>query len=376
MDTPSLRDFAAAMADRGIDVVRFNLPYVEAGRKAPGPRARDEACWRAVAAQLRPSAKRLVLGGRSYGGRMASHVAAEGVACDGLLFLAYPLHPPGKPTELRTDHLARITRADALPARYARPVRRPATARGARSPHCRARRFIASRAPTTATRSAVARAPTSRRSSPTPPPRGSRCCRARDPWRAITASRGEWTSAPRARCVRRSRGRAWAGIGCARGSLGRRGTSSRSTCTSQRGSGNFSLLMRAPPIPAQARTTAVELHARCGRVGAASRDAFDAARRRRAGGAAVRRSAHKEREVAGPPSRRTRGSTRSTVPPERSSRGADLPPRPPAGSPCGTRPMPSRPAPAAFPPHVGGRARRSGSTARRSARRRDRRSSR
>ena len=109
MDTPSLRDFAAALADRGIDVVRFNLPYVEAGRKAPGPRARDEACWRAVAAELRPSAKRLVLGGRSYGGRMASHVAAEGVTCDGLIFLAYPLHPPGKPTELRVDHLARIT---------------------------------------------------------------------------------------------------------------------------------------------------------------------------------------------------------------------------------------------------------------------------
>ena len=108
LDTPSLVAYADAMAARGAHVVRFNLPYVEAGRKAPGPQARDEACWRDVAAALRPRAARLLLGGRSYGGRMASHVAAEGVACDGLVFLAYPLHPPGKPTQLRTAHLERI----------------------------------------------------------------------------------------------------------------------------------------------------------------------------------------------------------------------------------------------------------------------------
>ena len=108
LDTPSLVAYAEAMAARGTHVVRFNLPYVEAGRKAPGPQARDEACWRAVATALRPRAKRLVLGGRSYGGRMASHVVADGVACDGLVFLAYPLHPPGKPAQLRTAHLERI----------------------------------------------------------------------------------------------------------------------------------------------------------------------------------------------------------------------------------------------------------------------------
>lgn len=108
METPSLRAYAEGMAVRGIGVVRFNLPYVEAGRKAPGPAARDEACWRAVAAHLRPATRRLFLGGRSYGGRMASQAVADGVACDGLVFLAYPLHPPGKPTALRTAHLARI----------------------------------------------------------------------------------------------------------------------------------------------------------------------------------------------------------------------------------------------------------------------------
>ncbi len=108
MDTPSLRAYADAVADRGVRVVRFNLPYVEAGRRAPGPRARDEACWRDVGAFLRPRAVRLVIGGRSYGGRMASHVVAEGAPCDGLVLLAYPLHPPGKPGDLRTAHLASI----------------------------------------------------------------------------------------------------------------------------------------------------------------------------------------------------------------------------------------------------------------------------
>jgi uncharacterized protein len=108
LDTPSLVAYAAAMAARGMQVVRFNLPYVEAGRKTPGPQARDETCWRDVATALRSRAKRLLLGGRSYGGRMASHVVADGVSCEGLVLLAYPLHPPGKPDRLRTAHLERI----------------------------------------------------------------------------------------------------------------------------------------------------------------------------------------------------------------------------------------------------------------------------
>ncbi len=106
--TPSLVAYADAIAARGVQVVRFNLPYVEAGRKAPGPQARDEQCWRDVADQLRSRARRLVLGGRSYGGRMATHVVADGVACAGLVLLAYPLHPPGKPERLRAAHLERI----------------------------------------------------------------------------------------------------------------------------------------------------------------------------------------------------------------------------------------------------------------------------
>jgi hypothetical protein len=107
-ETPSLVAYAEAMAARGMRVVRFNLPYVEAGKKTPGPQARDEACWRGIATALRLRAPRLLLGGRSYGGRMASHVVAAGVPCAGLVLLAYPLHPPGKPERLRTAHLERI----------------------------------------------------------------------------------------------------------------------------------------------------------------------------------------------------------------------------------------------------------------------------
>lgn len=121
METPSLRAYAEAMAARGVRVVRFNLPYVEAGRKSPGPAARDQACWRDVAAALRPEAKTLVLGGRSYGGRMASHVAADGAPCDALVFLAYPLHPPGKPEQLRSAHLGQI----AMPMLFLQGTRDP-----------------------------------------------------------------------------------------------------------------------------------------------------------------------------------------------------------------------------------------------------------
>jgi predicted alpha/beta-hydrolase family hydrolase len=105
MATPSLAAAAVALATRGIDVVRFNLPWSERGRRSPGAPAPDIACWHAVAAALRPSARRLLLGGRSYGGRMATHAAATGAPCDGLVLLAYPLHPPGKPERLRDAHL-------------------------------------------------------------------------------------------------------------------------------------------------------------------------------------------------------------------------------------------------------------------------------
>jgi uncharacterized protein len=101
--------FATALADRGIDVVTFNFLYTELGRRIPDPNARLESCWRAVIEAARgriTSGDKLAIGGKSMGGRIASQVAAHGAGdLAGLVFLGYPLHPPGRPDRLRSAHL-------------------------------------------------------------------------------------------------------------------------------------------------------------------------------------------------------------------------------------------------------------------------------
>lgn len=108
MHTGALASIAKALAGGGINVVRFNFPYAEAGRRIPDPQPRLEACYRAVADHVRNRAMRLFLGGRSMGGRIASHIVADGYSANGLVFLSYPLHPPGKPDRIRDAHLAKI----------------------------------------------------------------------------------------------------------------------------------------------------------------------------------------------------------------------------------------------------------------------------
>jgi predicted alpha/beta-hydrolase family hydrolase len=105
--------FARALARRGSHTVTFNFPYTEQGRRLPDRAETLEACFRQVVAAVRARASlargRFVIGGKSMGGRIASQIAAEGVAdLAGLLFLGYPLHPPGRPAMLRAAHLARI----------------------------------------------------------------------------------------------------------------------------------------------------------------------------------------------------------------------------------------------------------------------------
>jgi predicted alpha/beta-hydrolase family hydrolase len=104
--------FAGALAARGIDTVTFNFLYTEQGRRLPDPKGKLEACYRAViaaVAQRKNSADRLAIGGKSMGGRIASQVAADGAPdVVGLVFLGYPLHPPGKPDQLRARHLPDI----------------------------------------------------------------------------------------------------------------------------------------------------------------------------------------------------------------------------------------------------------------------------
>lgn len=109
LHTPGLVRYAETLAVRGVGAVRFNFPYTEAGRKIPDPPSRLEACFRAVAEEVRSRAAALYLGGRSMGGRIASHLLADGFAAQGLVLLSYPLHPPGQPQRLRASHLKRIS---------------------------------------------------------------------------------------------------------------------------------------------------------------------------------------------------------------------------------------------------------------------------
>lgn len=97
------------MADLGIGVVRFNFPYAEARRRVPDPQRTLEVCYRAVAEHVARRVGASLLGGRSMGGRIASHLAAAGFPARGLVFLSYPLHPPGQPDRLRDKHLVKIT---------------------------------------------------------------------------------------------------------------------------------------------------------------------------------------------------------------------------------------------------------------------------
>lgn len=106
--------FAEGLAARGVEVVTFNFPYTEAKRGAPDKPPVLEACWRDVIAAVRPSlaGRKLAIGGKSMGGRIASMVASMGAAAqpvaDALVFLGYPLHPPKRPAELRAKHLPKI----------------------------------------------------------------------------------------------------------------------------------------------------------------------------------------------------------------------------------------------------------------------------
>jgi predicted alpha/beta-hydrolase family hydrolase len=107
--------FAEGLARRGVDTVTFNFPYTEQGRRLPDRAETLEACFLAVITAVRARESlakgRLVIGGKSLGGRIASHVAAAGVpGLAGLVFLGYPLHPPGRPEQLRARHLARVGR--------------------------------------------------------------------------------------------------------------------------------------------------------------------------------------------------------------------------------------------------------------------------
>jgi predicted alpha/beta-hydrolase family hydrolase len=105
-----LTTVAKGLAAAGHRVVLMNFPYSEDRRGAPDPPALLEATIDAVATWAEQSlgARRVVLGGKSMGGRMASQLVAKGRPAAGLVFLGYPLHPPGHTEKLRDAHLAAI----------------------------------------------------------------------------------------------------------------------------------------------------------------------------------------------------------------------------------------------------------------------------
>jgi uncharacterized protein len=108
--TPFLLRVAEDLAASGRQALLYNFPYADAGRRAPDAPDVLEKTAHGVAehARTRLGAARVVLGGKSMGGRIASQAVAAGTAADALVFLGYPLHPPGRTDKLRDRHLPRI----------------------------------------------------------------------------------------------------------------------------------------------------------------------------------------------------------------------------------------------------------------------------
>ena len=109
-NAPLLIALANALSDAGFTVIRYNLPYRQQrsfGPPRPASAALDrEGLKNEVAVMRKQVSGRVFLGGHSYGGRQSSMLCAEQPGLvDGLLLLSYPLHPPGKPEQLRTKHL-------------------------------------------------------------------------------------------------------------------------------------------------------------------------------------------------------------------------------------------------------------------------------
>ena len=111
MDHPFIVGFCEAIAEEGVAAMRFNFPYLEAGRRSPDGPANAIAAFRAAfdAAVAKAGGRPVFGGGKSYGGRIASMAAAEGMPAAGLVFLGYPLHAPGKADQPRDAHLRGVT---------------------------------------------------------------------------------------------------------------------------------------------------------------------------------------------------------------------------------------------------------------------------
>ena len=112
MDTPFMNEFAQTLSQKGIEVVRFEFPYMarlraEGKRSAPDRMPELEASYRDVLSKLKRRG-RLFIGGKSMGGRVATRIA-DSVGVRGVVALGYPFHPPKQPESLRVEHLTSMT---------------------------------------------------------------------------------------------------------------------------------------------------------------------------------------------------------------------------------------------------------------------------
>jgi predicted alpha/beta-hydrolase family hydrolase len=107
MNSPFMNYFQSELTNRGFLTVKFNFDYMEHGRRVPDPQPKLQARYRSVVEDILTEHKprRLIIGGKSMGGRVASYIAGDIPEVSGLLFLGYPLHPPSKPDHMRDAHL-------------------------------------------------------------------------------------------------------------------------------------------------------------------------------------------------------------------------------------------------------------------------------
>src|SRR3990170_3336956 len=107
MATPEARG-ELALAGGSVATFRFNFPYVERGRRSPDPEVKLREAWHTAFEAASAEGGVVLAGGKSLGGRIASMCVADGMTAAGLVFLGYPLHPPGKPERIRDKHLYEI----------------------------------------------------------------------------------------------------------------------------------------------------------------------------------------------------------------------------------------------------------------------------
>lgn len=125
---PFLVGFTDAVNAAGIATLRYNFGYREAGRSFPDRPPAAIAAWRAAMAFAHARAdgagatdEPIWASGKSFGGRMASMAVADGMEAAGLVYLGYPLHPPGRPEKIRDAHLYGLT----LPMLFVEGTRDP-----------------------------------------------------------------------------------------------------------------------------------------------------------------------------------------------------------------------------------------------------------